>query len=228
MPTPQPIFTHETFRFFRDLSRHNQKTWMDANRERYRTSVVQPFRRFLEELTPLVLKLDSRFDTTARGGGNFSRINRDTRFANDKTPYRPHMYLKLNAPFSGDGETGELYVGISAKTVTAGFRIYAGSKRKASALAQIAVPRILADPGWLQQQKRRLSRKYDSYWYSSQKGEWTNNEGWPTGEDWKRLRGWIVRKKLTPSAATRGVFPQEIAKIFRELLPLLRATSLAD
>ena len=41
------------------------------------------------------------------------------------------MYLKYAVPFAGDGETGELYAGISAKAVTAGFRIYSGSKYKA-------------------------------------------------------------------------------------------------
>src|SRR4029077_2587636 len=130
----KPIFSGETFRFFRDLARHNQKAWMDANRERYQQFIVQPFRRFFEAMTPAVLELDSRFDTTGRSGANFSRINRDIRFAKDKTPYRAQMYLKFSPQFPGDGETGQLYTGISGDTVTAGFRIYSGSKRKESAL----------------------------------------------------------------------------------------------
>src|SRR6202011_1679344 len=103
MAKPEGIFPHETFRFFRDLARHNHRTWMDANRERYQECVVQPFRRLLEATAPAVLTLDSRFDTSARGGRNFSRINRDTRFAKDKTPYRAQMYLKYAVPFAGDG-----------------------------------------------------------------------------------------------------------------------------
>jgi uncharacterized protein (TIGR02453 family) len=200
---------------------------MDANRERYHQFVVKPFRRLLEELSPGILQIDSRFDTGGRG--NFSRINRDIRFAKDKTPYRAHMYLKVSASFWGEGETGELYVGISADTVTAGFRIYTGSKRKESALGQIAEPRVLAKPKWLAQQRKRLSRRYESYWYALEKKEWTQRDGWPTtAEDWKQLQGWIVRKKLKPAAATQLNFPQEIAKIFKELYPLLQFTSLAD
>src|SRR5277367_2963341 len=109
MAKSDPIFTRETFRFLQDLARHNKKTWMDANRERYQESVVRPFRRLLEETAPIVLALDARFNTAARNGQNFSRINRDIRFAKDKTPYRPQMYLKFSVPFAGDGETGELY-----------------------------------------------------------------------------------------------------------------------
>jgi uncharacterized protein (TIGR02453 family) len=226
---PEPIFARATFHFFRDLARNNKKVWMDANRERYQEFVVKPFRRLLEEVSSAVLQLDSRFDTSARGGRNFSRINRDIRFAKDKTPYRAQMYLKFSAPFSGEGETGQLYVGISAKTVTAGFRIYGGSKRKESALAVIGDANVAAKPKWIAQQKKRLSKRYESYWYAVEKKEWKERKGWPVGlEDWAKLQAWIVRRKLKPAGATRATFPREIAKIFGEVYPLLKFTSLQD
>jgi uncharacterized protein (TIGR02453 family) len=229
MGKPQPIFTRATFQFFRDLARNNRKVWMDANRDRYQQTVVQPFRRLLEEVSPAVLQLDSRFDTCGRTGANFSRINRDIRFAKDKTPYRAQMYLKFCAPFSGEGETGQLYTGISAKTVTVGFRIYSGAKRKESVLAQIADSRVLAQPKWLAKQKKRLSRRYESYWYSLEKKEWKEQPGWPADvEDWKKLQAWIVRRKMKSGDATRATFPRDIAKIFSELYPLLKFTSLQD
>jgi uncharacterized protein (TIGR02453 family) len=229
MGKPVPIFTRATFQFFRDLARNNKKVWMDANRDRYQNFVVKPFRRLLEEVSPAVLQLDSRFDTTGRTGSNFSRINRDIRFAKDKTPYRAQMYMKFSAPFPGEGETGQLYMGISAETVTAGFRIYCGSKRKESALGLIADTRVLAQPKWIAQQKKRLSRRYESYWYSLEKKEWKEQRGWPAApEDWKKLQAWIVRRKLKSADATRATFPGDIAKIFRELYPLLKFTSLQD
>ena len=108
MASRRPILTRETFQFFKDLSRHNRKEWMDANRDRYQAAIVQPFRRLLEELAPRALELDSRFDTSGRTGPNFSRINRDTRFAKDKTLYKTHMYLKFSVPAPGKRETGQL------------------------------------------------------------------------------------------------------------------------
>ena len=229
MPTDNLIFTRETFRFFRDLARNNHTEWMEANRERYKQCVTLPFRNLCEALAPFMLRLDSRFDTSGRTGANFSRINRDTRFAKDKTPYRAHMYLKFSAPFAGEGETGQLYTGFSAETVTAGFRIYQGSKRKESALGLIAEPRLLENPRWPAQQKKRLSSRYESYWYSTKKGEWTKHSGWPVSpEDWKKLQGWIVRRKLGIAAASKPSFPAELTKIFRELYPVLRFTSLRD
>src|SRR5213594_4865319 len=146
MATKNPVFTRETFQFFKDLGRHNRKEWMEANRDRYQAAVIQPFRRLLEELTPTALELDSRFDTSGRTGPNFSRINRDIRFAKDKTPYKTQMYLKFSVPLPGEMTSGQLYTGISAETVTAGFRIYAEPKRKLSSIALIGEPRVRENP----------------------------------------------------------------------------------
>jgi uncharacterized protein (TIGR02453 family) len=229
MAPAKPVFTSETFQFFKDLGRHNRKEWMDANRERYLAALVQPFRRLLEETSDAVLKLDSRFNTSGRTGPNFSRINRDIRFAKDKTLYKTHMYLKFSVPAPGKRETGQLYVGLSIDTVTTGFRIYSGGKRKESTIALIAEPRAVADPGWVAIQKMRLGRRYESYWYSTVKGEWTRKSGWPTApEDWKKLQAWIVRRKFAPTSATRASFPREATKVFRDLYPLLRFTSLPE
>ncbi len=229
MARTESIITRETFQFFKDLGRHNHKEWMDANRARYQAAIVQPFRCLLEEIAPAVLALDLRFDTSGRTGPNFSRINRDIRFAKDKTPYKTQMYLKFSVPASGKRETGQLYVGVTKDTVTSGFRIYSGGKRKESTLALVAEPRVIADPHWALKQKKRLGRRYESYWYTMQKGEWTKHEGWPTSpEDWKKILAWIVRQKFAPSAATRASFPREAAKVFRDLHPLLLFTSLED
>jgi uncharacterized protein (DUF2461 family) len=209
----KPIFSTETLRFFRELARHNRKAWMDANRERYQQHVVA---------------LDSCFETGGRTSVHFSRINRDIRFARDKTPYRTQMYLRFPAAVSA-GEAGELYVGLSAESATAGFRIYSGGARKTSALARVAQPRVTQKPRVLVQEKKRLSRRYESYWYSMERGEWTKHEGWPlSSEEWKKILAWIVRRKMAPSAATRPAFPHEVAKVFRDLYPLVRLTSVSD
>jgi uncharacterized protein (TIGR02453 family) len=227
-PAAAPRIGRETFRFFRDLARNNRTEWMQANRDRYKECVVEALRALCEELTPCVLRLHPGFDCSGRSGANFSRINRDTRFANDKTPYRTHMYLKFEVPFPGEGESGQLYAGFSADAVTAGFRIYSGSKRKESALALVAEPRVEANPQWLAQQRKRLSRRYESYWYSTVKGEWTKHAGWPASESWSKVKGWVVRRKLSPAAANREGFSRELGKIFRDLYPVLRFTSLRD
>jgi uncharacterized protein (TIGR02453 family) len=222
--SPIPIFTADTVRFFRDLGRNNNKPWMDENRDRYKSSVVEPFRKLLDRLAPAMRKLNPKFVTTGRVGDNLSRIHRDIRFARDKTPYRPHMYLH----FAETGaEGGQLYVGISHESCTCGFRIYGGGKT--SSLVVFGRARGRENPRWIAKQQRRLGKKYDSYWYTSEKGEWTKHGGWPAEPgDWKKLQGWVVRKKLPPGAAHGAALESSVVKIFRDVYPLYQFTSSVD
>ena len=220
----QSPLTPDTFRFFRELSRHNYKDWMDTHRERYRQQLVEPMRALLDALAPAVLDLDAGFVINGKTGTNFSRINRDIRFARDKTPYHTRMYLMF--PDSPSGEGAQLYVGVAAGVVTAGFRIYGGSNLKNSPLGRLGAQRALTHPAWLAKQRKRLGRKYESYWHSMEKGEWTKNPGWPaTPEQWKKLRAWIVRRAMKPSAATRAAFLTEVARVFKDVAPLARFAS---
>jgi uncharacterized protein (TIGR02453 family) len=213
------IVTAETFRFFRDLNRNNRKDWMDANRERYQEHVVGALRGLQEALAPSVQKLNGGFIMFGGTAVNFSRINRDIRFAKDKTPYNPRMYVRF--PDTKDAEGSQLYVGLTADGVTAGFRIYVGSQVKTAALTVMGCQRGIAHPAWVARHARRLGKKYECYWHASEKGEWTKHEGWPeSAEDWRKVRAWIVRRKMKPAAATRPAFVSEVAKIFKDVAPL--------
>lgn len=203
--------------FFRELSRNNNKMWMDANRERYRAEVVEPFREMLDRLTPAARKLNPRFVISGRVNDNFSRINRDIRFARDKTPYRPQMYLFLAE--AGE-DVGQLYVGVGADVVTCGFRIYGG--RRTTPLVQFGRARGRENRAWLARQRSRLGKKFESYWYSTEKGEWTKHKGWPVEPDeWKKLKAWIVRRKFSPAAASRDGFESQAIAIFKRVSPLI-------
>lgn len=219
MPSNEAILTTETFRFFRDLGRNNSKPWMDENRERYKQHIVEPLRRLLDVLTPAVQKLHPGFCFSGRTGENFSRINRDIRFANDKTPYYTHMYLYLSCADAQEHPGGQLYVGVSAQAATIGFRIY--HEGRDSAIACICRPRAMENIDWLARQQKRLGRKFEGYWYATERGEWTKHPGWPLdARQWKKAKGWILRRKLRPSAALRPAFRREVEKTFRALFPL--------
>ena len=192
---------------------------MDENRDRYQQQLVQPLRELLVAMTPAMHKLHPGIDVSGRTAVSFSRINRDIRFAKDKTLYHARMYVFFPPQGGKNRRPGELYIGVNANTVTTGFRIYFDPKTKTSALSAL----MSQLPAWSAQQKRRLARKYESYWHSIEKGAWTKNEGWPTSpEQWKKLRAWIVRRKMKPAAAMRPAFPAEAAKVFRDLFPLYR------
>jgi uncharacterized protein (TIGR02453 family) len=79
-------FTSDFNQFFIDLAPNNHKEWFDQNRERYFKSVKQPFEKFMGDLISAVKVYEPSLDM--RPGDAIFRINRDIRFAKDKTPYK--------------------------------------------------------------------------------------------------------------------------------------------
>jgi len=84
-------FPEETIRFFLDLRFHNEVPWFHAHREEYESYIREPFRNFIEAMTPVVTNIADDFET--RPNRCLARINRDIRFTRDKSPYRDHMWL---------------------------------------------------------------------------------------------------------------------------------------
>lgn len=82
-------FSDAAFKFLRGLARHNERAWFQANKDRYDTHVRAPFQRLLTDLQPDVLAVSPHYRADPKPvGGSLFRIQRDTRFANDKTPYK--------------------------------------------------------------------------------------------------------------------------------------------
>lgn len=84
-------FGDELIPFFLDIRFHNDRSFMDANRERYVRAVREPFYAFIEAIAPDMLAIDPAFEV--RPNKCLSRINRDTRFTKDKSPYRDHLWI---------------------------------------------------------------------------------------------------------------------------------------
>ena len=82
-------FSSAMFRFQRDLARNNNRAWFAANKERYEDVLKQPFLRFIEDMQKPLAKISPHYRADPRAqGGSLFRIYRDTRFRNDKTPYK--------------------------------------------------------------------------------------------------------------------------------------------
>jgi uncharacterized protein (TIGR02453 family) len=82
-------FDPAAFTFLRALARHNDREWFAANKPRYEAHVRQPFLRLIGRLQQPLATISSHYRADPRPqGGSLFRIHRDTRFANDKTPYK--------------------------------------------------------------------------------------------------------------------------------------------
>jgi len=225
-----PGFTAESFTFFQDLWQHNNKGWFDQNRPRYEKHVTGAFRALLETLTPFLLSLDPHFELSGKTNGNFSRINRDIRFSKDKSPYKSNYYLYVYDRRHDRGHAGRLYVGLSAECLTVGFSIYETWRGPKGALQTVFRKRLMNDRelfGRLLEQTVR-SKRYETYWYREEGGEWVQHPGLPRREDdWQTLKAWIVRKVYLPNsrAVRTPAFAREVQRIFKDLYPLYLFTS---
>ena len=82
-------FSKDYVQFFKDLSKNNHKEWFHANKKRYEESVKYPFTSFITALIHELQKKEPEIQVEAKDC--LARINRDIRFAKDKTPYNTHM-----------------------------------------------------------------------------------------------------------------------------------------
>jgi uncharacterized protein (TIGR02453 family) len=93
-------FPREAFRFLDDLRVNNDKTWFDRNRATYEAFIVAPALSFVPALAARLAVFAPSVVAEPRVGGSLFRIQRDTRFSADKSPYKTHVGIRLR-----DGNT---------------------------------------------------------------------------------------------------------------------------
>jgi len=82
-------FGPEFTRFFRSLARHNTREWYHAHRDDFIRRLKEPFEDFVGEMIERIAALDPAMRCEPRDA--IFRLARDTRFSNDKTPYKTHL-----------------------------------------------------------------------------------------------------------------------------------------
>lgn len=89
-------FTDKSLKFLRALARHNERAWFQAHKADYEAHVREPFQRLLGDLQVPLARVSTHFRSDpAKVGGSLFRIHRDTRFSNDKTPYKTWQGARL-------------------------------------------------------------------------------------------------------------------------------------
>lgn len=116
---PKPCLT-----FFRNLAKNNNKTWFDEHKGDYAEHVLAPARGFVLALGERLRKISPGIQADPRVNRSLFRINRDTRFSKDKTPYKTHLGLWF---WDGPGkrmESSGFYFQLEPKNLMLGVGIY--------------------------------------------------------------------------------------------------------
>jgi len=81
-------FGPQALPFFKALGFHQTKEWFEANRATYEGEIKGPFGDLVEDLSAAFAK--ARVPLKGDRKASLFRLNRDVRFAKDKSPYKTH------------------------------------------------------------------------------------------------------------------------------------------
>jgi len=104
-------FTPALFAFLRELADNNDRGWFKANQDRYEEAVRQPSLDFITDYGDKLAAISPHFVADARTvGGSLFRIQRDTRFSKDKTPYKTNTGMHFRHEMAADAHAPGLYL----------------------------------------------------------------------------------------------------------------------
>lgn len=84
-----PYFRPEALTFLRSLARHNDREWFQPRKAQYEELVKEPMLSAIRKITDAMLDFAPQHVRPAEK--SMFRIYRDTRFSNDKRPYKTHV-----------------------------------------------------------------------------------------------------------------------------------------
>jgi uncharacterized protein (TIGR02453 family) len=121
-------FPKECITFFRDLKTNNNKQWFDHHKDEYIQYVKKPSESFVVAMGSLLKKFSPDIIAIPKTNKSLFRINRDTRFSMDKSPYKTNLGIYFwQAPFSKMESSG-FYFHLEPPNVMIAAGIYAMPK----------------------------------------------------------------------------------------------------
>ena len=106
-------FTPQLFAFLRDLEQNNERQWFKANQDRFEAVVREPALDFINDFANPLRGISEHFSADSRKvGGSLFRIQRDTRFARDKTPYKINTGMQFRHFMAKDAHAPGFYLHI--------------------------------------------------------------------------------------------------------------------
>jgi uncharacterized protein (TIGR02453 family) len=135
-------FGAQALPFFKALAFHQTKDWFDANRTIYEGDVKAPFGDLVEELAACFAKL--KIPLKGDRKASLFRINRDVRFAKDKSLYKTTAGAVLTRS-GAKNDPGLLYIHVATDGcfAAAGFH-----QSEPEALARLRAAIVRAPKGW--------------------------------------------------------------------------------
>ncbi|MFH1091891.1 MAG: DUF2461 domain-containing protein, partial [Pseudomonadota bacterium] len=86
-------FPEDCLAFYRELARRNNREWFEAHKKDFDRQVMVPAREFVAAMGQKLKTISPGLIADPRVNRSLFRLQRDTRFSPDKTPYKTHLAL---------------------------------------------------------------------------------------------------------------------------------------
>ena len=121
-------FPEQCIIFLRELSQNNNTIWFKEHKNDYEEHVLNPCRLFVTALGERLRSFAPAIIADPRVNRSLFRINRDTRFSKNKTPYKTHMALWFWEGLGPRMENTGFYLHLEPEKLMLGTGIYCFQK----------------------------------------------------------------------------------------------------
>jgi uncharacterized protein (TIGR02453 family) len=219
MPTGSPRFSAATLSFLKRLKRNNRREWFNARRDEYEAAVRTPMIAVVERLAVDMRAFAPELLVSPKQ--SIYRIYRDTRFSEDKKPYKTHVAASFWHRGLAKGVGAGMYFHISPDGVWVGGGMYAPETPQLQAVReQIAdnlrrFRSIVEAPAF----KRALDGGLE--------GERLQRvpRGFPKDHEaaeYLKYRQFLAGREFPARFAAESGFYSGILRVFRDVAPLIR------
>lgn len=104
-------FKPQLFSFLRRLADNNDREWFKAHQDEYDQYVKEPALEFINDFAAPLKSISEYYVADSRTvGGSLFRIQRDTRFSKDKTPYKTNTGVQFRHFMAKDVHSPGFYL----------------------------------------------------------------------------------------------------------------------
>ena len=127
-----PYFRPEALTFLRNLAKHNDREWFTPRKAEFEAELKEPMLAIVRKVTDAMIDFAPNHVRPAEK--SLFRIYRDTRFSNDKRPYKTHVAAWWSHQGLEKTSGAGYYFHVSAKEVVIAAGAYMPEKEQLAAI----------------------------------------------------------------------------------------------
>jgi uncharacterized protein (TIGR02453 family) len=217
--TVVPYFSPAALTFLRSLAKHNDRDWFQPRKAEFEALLKEPMLAVVRKITDAMLDFAPNHVRPAEK--SLFRIYRDTRFSNDKRPYKTHLAAWWSHQGLEKTSGAGYYFHISAKEVIVAAGAYMPEKDQLAAIRH-----------WLLEHHAEFRKLLRSASLRKTFSEFEGNaltrppKGFPVeheGMDLIKCRQWGLATTLPASAALKPDLAATVIRHFKLAAPVVDA-----